>query len=414
MNFLLKITEGPMRGAEVVLIAGTRVKVGTSDECDIVLADASLAPVAFELDVAESSVTLITPDGTQRPLEQFEVCDFGTTAVAIGPADAPWGELKRPVKTFGPAEAASGAAPAADGEAAPAADDAGSAEPAADGSAKERPGRKRSGCIGCILTLVIVLATLAAVAWLLWTFWPPARGYVEGLVGGGSGGEEGESKAVEQYRAEETLSLSDIASQHGLELAEDNGRPVLKGNLAKRTERLAIRALALAADPACAFEVTDNETMLTSSQELLFAFTEGAIKAVAASNRTVVLTGFAPSPTALERAIRALDKDVKGIEKLDTSQVTVGGIAPTEVAETSFVKEMDVVVKDVKKAEGEVTIGRPGNLIAGILTAPYPCVVMRNGHRVMEGAQIGTAILEKIEADRLVLSEAGKTFEWRP
>ena len=32
MNFLLKITEGPMRGAEIVLIAGTRVKVGTSDE----------------------------------------------------------------------------------------------------------------------------------------------------------------------------------------------------------------------------------------------------------------------------------------------------------------------------------------------------------------------------------------------
>ena len=61
------------------------------------------------------------------------------------------------------------------------------------------------------------------------------------------------------------------------------------------------------ADPACAFEVTDDETMLTSSQELLFAFTEGAIKAVAATNRTVVLTGFAPSPSSLERAIRALD-----------------------------------------------------------------------------------------------------------
>ncbi len=411
MNFLLKITEGPMRGAEIVLIAGTRVKVGTSDECDIVLADASLAPVAFELDVAENSVTLITPDGTQRPLELFEVCDFGTTAVAIGPSDAPWGELKRPVKTFGPAEAAPGEA-AAGGDA-PAAADSDGAKPAAEGSGGERTGRKRSGCLGCILSLVIVLATLVAVAWLLWTFWPPARGYVEGLVGGGQG-EVGGGKAVEQYRAEEKLSLSDIASQHGLELAGDNGRPVLKGNLGKRTERLAIRALALAADPACAFDVTDDETMLASSQELLFAFTEGAIKAVAATNRTVVLAGFAPSPSALERAIRALDKDVRGIEKLDTSQVTVGGIAPVEVAETSFVKEMDVVVKDVKKADGEVAVGRPGNLIAGILTSPYPCVVMRNGHRVMEGAQIGTAILEKIEADRLVLSEAGKTFEWRP
>ena len=410
MNFLLKITEGPMRGAEVVLIAGTRVKVGTSDECDIVLADASLAPVAFELDVAESSVTLITPDGAQRPLDQFEVCDFGTTAVAIGPADAPWGELKRPVKTFGAEDAASGK-PAAAGE--PAAVESAGAEPGAGEPGPERAGRRRGGLLGCVAALLVFLVLLAVAAWLAWTYWPPAREYVEKYLGGGSG-EDGESKAVEQYRAEEKMSLSDIASQHGLELSKEDGRPTLKGNLKKRTERLAIRALAIASDPACKFDVTDDETMLANSQELLFAYTEGAIKAVAASNRTVSLTGYAPSPSALERAIRALDKDVKGIEKLDTSLVSVGGLAPAEVAETSFVKEMDVVVKEVKKPDGEVTIGRPGNLIAGILTAPYPCVVMRNGHRVMEGAQIGTAILEKIESDRLVLSEAGKTFEWRP
>ena len=52
--------------------------------------------------------------------------------------------------------------------------------------------------------------------------------------------------------------------------------------------------------------------------------------------------------------------------------------------------------------------------IAGILTAPYPCVVMRDGQRVMEGALIGTAVLVKIEADRLRMRDGGTEFEWKP
>ena len=38
-----------MRGAEVALLADTRLKVGSSADCDIVINDASLAPFAFEL-----------------------------------------------------------------------------------------------------------------------------------------------------------------------------------------------------------------------------------------------------------------------------------------------------------------------------------------------------------------------------
>ena len=107
MNFLLKIVEGPAKGAEVALIEGTRVKVGSSSTCDIVLPDASLAEEAFELDVSESMVTLITPDGTQSQLTPFEIRDFGTTAVAIGPADEAWGELVRPAPAVEPVESAS-------------------------------------------------------------------------------------------------------------------------------------------------------------------------------------------------------------------------------------------------------------------------------------------------------------------
>ena len=411
MNFLLKIVEGPMRGAEIALLAGTRVKVGSDDSCDIVLADASLGGMAFELDVAEDSVTLITPDGAQRALNPLEVCDFGTTAVAIGPADGPWGELKRPAKqpeaSEPPAEPAS-ASPEEKPE--PAQEPAPSGEtPAEDGGEKKK---ERGGFGGCVVSLVVLLVVLAVAAWLLLRFWPPACEYVDKLLG--RGGEHG-GKAVEQYQESEKVSLSDIASQHGLELVEEDGKPLLRGNLRRRTERLAIRALAIAAEPTCRFDVTDDESMLVNSQELLFAYTEGAVKAVAASNRMVTLSGYAPSPSALERAIRALNADVKGIENLDTTRVSLGGLPPAAVAESAFVKETAPEAGDVKKPAVRATSsGRTDYPIAGILTKPYPCVVMRNGHRVMEGAQIGAATLEKIEADRLVLSEAGKSFEWRP
>ena len=42
MNFLLKIVEGPNKGAEIALVEGVVVSLGKRDDCDIVLADATL------------------------------------------------------------------------------------------------------------------------------------------------------------------------------------------------------------------------------------------------------------------------------------------------------------------------------------------------------------------------------------
>jgi len=413
MNFLLKITDGPMKGAEIALVPGTRLSVGSSDECDIVLADASLGAKAFELDVAEGSVTMITPDGAQRQLEPFEVCDFGTSAVAIGPADGPWGELKRAAQLQAPAAAA----PAEEAQAAQPAEEEKKVPPAEEPARQEGEGgkeeeKKKGGCLGCILSLALLALILAAAAWLLWQYCPPAREFAQKIVA--SAEKAAGRPAPDMTHVEKAPSLSEIAREHGLELSGTNGVSVLKGNLRRRTERLAIRALANAAEPGCRFEVTDDETMLANSKELLFAYTEGAIDALAASNRTVVLRGYAPSPAALERALRALDMDVKGIEKVDTSRVSVGGTAPAEVAESAFVKEEGPVSGLVKKPAKPVQPGRSNIPIAGILTVPYPCVVMQNGHRIMEGAQVGAATLVKIEAERLVLSEGDRTFEWRP
>jgi len=45
---------------------------------------------------------------------------------------------------------------------------------------------------------------------------------------------------------------------------------------------------------------------------------------------------------------------------------------------------------------------------------PYPCVVLRTGLRLAEGAQIGTATIVRIEADRLILRDGKTEFAWRP
>ena len=66
MNFLLKIVEGPNKGAEVALVEGVDITLGKSDACDIVLADATLGDEPLKLAVASDSVTL---DG--EPLQPF-------------------------------------------------------------------------------------------------------------------------------------------------------------------------------------------------------------------------------------------------------------------------------------------------------------------------------------------------------
>ena len=383
MSWLLKVVEGPAKGAEIALVDGMRVKVGSAPSCDIVLGDISLAAEAFELDVTEGVVTLISPDGTQSQMKPLEIRDFGTTAVAIGPSDEPWGELVRP------APEAEEPHPDPD-EAAPASE----AEPPPEDDGK---GKGAAPFIWAAVA-ALVLVVLAA---LLFLFFRGCR--------------RDASAEASAAAAPAVASLADIAAQHGLSIEVRDGARTLAGHLHRRTERLAIRALALAAEPGCRFALTDDETMLKASEELLFAYTDGALRAVAASNRVVFLAGHVERAAALERAIRTLDAEVKGIERVETSGVTVGGPAPVRPpAERPVASFAGTPVPEPPARKPEAKKPRINRSIAGILTTPYPCVIMGDGHRVMEGAQIGTATLERIEPDRLVFRDGASTFEWRP
>jgi len=391
MEWLLKIVEGPMKGAEIALVGGTRVKLGAGDACDIVIADQSVPAVACELDVSESAVTLVGTDGEAKELAPFVLSTFGATAFAIGPAEGAWEELKRPE----PAKAEP-------------ADDAGSEPPPRTdigrnvGSAGQPPrGEGVSGTetarprrVGLVVAVILLTVTVLAV--LAWFFWPRLAVRQE---------------TVPASPSVSVPTLAEIASTHGLSLVGDSGRPVLlKGNVKRRTERLAIRALALSADPTVRFDLTDDETLQSSANELLFVVTEGRLTASAASNRVVTLAGYVPNAAALERAVRALSSDVPGIGSLVTSSVQVGGVPP---------KSADAPLAAASGAPRPAGAARSRSAgrdypIAGILAKPYPCVVMRGGLRLVEGALIGNAVIEKIEVDRLTLRDGKTSVVWRP
>ena len=62
-----------------------------------------------------------------------------------------------------------------------------------------------------------------------------------------------------------------------------------------------------------------------------------------------------------------------------------------------------------KKAEP-----KPSLPVCGILTTPYPCLVLRSGARIHEGASFGDSVVLKIEADAVTVTNATGKFVWKP
>lgn len=444
MNWLLKITDGPLKGAEIALVAGTRVKVGRADACDIVIADATLAETAFELDTTERAVTILAPGADPVAMKPSEVRLFGTSGFAVGPADGDWAPLTYPApeaeKTDDAAPEAEAEKPAENSAATEAAEKPAEAEsaPAATESAPHR-GLVRS-CAGWIV-LVLLLALLAFWFWPLWRaplaartdcsrvdgWHASARAAVLSLADCCASLFGSAAEAVSQAVCAGP-NLREIAAEHGLTLSAREGSPVLSGNLARRTERLAIRALALASMPDTKFDLTDDESFAASMEAALFAVTEGAVCLEGATNRVAYVSGFAPDAASLERVIRTIERDVPALERLDASRVKVGGSAPAALRGNAFVKSAEETVRVVEVpvpvavpvAPQPAPVAAPVETspvfapIAGILAVPYPCVVLKNGMRCAEGAEVGGAVIEKIEPDRILMRANGRIYEWRP
>ena len=408
MSFILKIVEGPNRGAEIALVEGVAVTLGKGDECDIVLADSTLPEEPLSIEANGDTVSV---NGEQ--LEQFAVKTLGATSFAVGPADATWGELKWPAKGEISRKDAEPQGKETQAEEAHGEEDLrDSATPREEKADAPEPEKKKHGCLGCLVVLVLLVLLLGVLAWL---FRATVRPYAEKVlayareslhVGGGTGG-AGMGAAL-------PMTLSEVASSYGLELEENDGQAKLSGNLKTRAERLRATAEAYEARPGVDLDLSDDESFRASADDALFTITEGAIKAVAATNRVLSIAGTSPSPFALKRILESLSADLPKLRDIDATGVAYGMVPGNEKSEEGDGDDGETPIGVFHARRRTSKAKEPSLPVCGILTAPYPCLVMRDGSRVLEGAALDGNVIVKIEADAVTVTNATGRFTWKP
>ena len=427
MNVLLKIVQGPNAGAEIVLAEGMTVSLGKGDSCDILLADQSLADVACELEVNAERVRMLLPGGAEERLEPFRVKFIGeTTAIAIGPETGMWNELAWPVR-------GSAAVPESEGETS-------DAQPPRETSAADSASasaKKKSGCRGCGCAMALLLPVpLVAVAlvFLLWPFRsqvagllgpsvsdrvrPAVRsvhgaglaacGFVRDFVAGcvSSGGETAVSPLPR---------IADIAAEYGLSCIETNGSCVLSGNLPTRAQRLSATAAAYAARPGVVIDVSDDESLRSATSEVLDLVGEGSLKVHSATNGIVILSGFSPGASGLRNVLEAIRADVPHVKNVDCAQVRLGEALGEPVpADAASPKPAVKGIRTARVRQDKLKGTAPKMPVVGVLTVPYPCIVLKDGSRVTEGAEFGGFTIDKIGADTIRIRGPEGVFEWRP
>lgn len=404
MEFLLKIVEGAAKGAEIALVGGMRLKLGRGEDCDIVVNDASLGDTACELDVGDSAVTLLVPGAAPVEMKPYEIHRLGAVAIAAGPLEGEWENLRESVKKEEPPAEEKPAEPPPAGEAAEAKPEA-APEPAADAANAEPWWKKLTRRLLMLAAcgLAVVLALLVILIVLI------CRGCGEGQTRG--------------RRGFSTASFAEVAGTNGISIVESNGVRTVRGNLKRRTERLAIRALALAEDRSFRFDLTDDETLRECAESLLYVVTESCVKPAVATNRVLELSGFVPSEAAAAAVELAIRSDVPGVKTVLWDRVDIGGAAPEAVSATAFARTGEPAKADSVVAES-VAIARPaakspatdGRLrfnqpYAGVIVKPYPCVVLANGLKLVEGASVGGAEIVSIDEEKIVVRENGKLVE---
>ena len=430
MSFVLRIVGGPNKGAEIALPEGVAVTLGKSDACDVVLADATLPDESLTLAAAPDGVTL---DGAA--LEPFAVVERGATAFAVGPADKAWGELKWPERVVeAPApsqneeEAQSKEEESArrDAEAKGAEDESARRDAEAQSAGEEK---KRQGCLGCLLWTVLLLVVLGALGWFFRHEAQPyvekARPYVERakpyaermkacagrMISKFSSRSEEVCEAADPGLPDDSISpLQEIVQRYNLSQTDRAGRTVLTGDFATRAERLVATAEAYAACPGIELDFCDDESLTTAAADTLALVGEQELRVVAATNRVLVLSGKVAD---LRRTLDALAADLPKLRDVDLSETAVsrsGAGILAGVQEKQEVNPSSGSPAPLQK-KGDV---RPSLPVCGILTTPYPCLVLKSGARVLEGAPLGTWTVARIEADSVTLTNAERSVTWRP
>ena len=413
MNFLLKIVEGPNKGAEVALVEGVAVTLGKGDDCDIVLADPTMPDEPLTLLASANGVTV-----GGEPLSPLHVKTVGATSFAVGPADAPWGELKWPEGENDPrGDAKALSEEGVEGNVLNRDAKTLGEEGGEDGKLRDyappREKKKGRGCLGCLAVLVVAVLALCALAWFHREKSKEVCkiGYAkirETCSGWGLKWEFFEEKPDESAVALEKPSLDFIAARYDVELTEEGGVAKMSGNFKTRRERLAATAEAYAVQPGVEIDFSDDESLRASAEDALFALTEGALRLSAATNRFLRIVGRSPSAAALKKTLTALDADMPRLNGVDVTGVAFGHVPGSHAAAEPAGGGLYQNAKSRKNA------ATPSLPVCGILTTPYPCLITRDGRRYHEGAALGDSVIVKIGADSVVLTNSTGRFTWKP
>lgn len=395
MGFLLKIVEGPNRGAEIALVEGVAVTLGKGDDCDIVLADATLPETPLSVEASADGVAV-----NGETVQSFHVKTFGATSFAVGPADAQWGELEWPKADVPekPEKPDSPEKPVA------------AEKPESREAPAEPEKKRRRGCFGCFAALLLLLLAIAVLCW----FYRDRLKEVNLLKYFDSSEQPEQS---EQPAAEVKTGIAAVAEKYSLSLSESEAGATLSGNLKTRRERLSATAEAYEAMPGVSLDISDDESMRTSAEDALFTLTEGALKVAAATNRVVAIVGASPSPGALKKTLETLNADMPKLRGVDVTGVKFdAAVGREEPSDGSGGPGSAVASRAARpsKASKSSRSASPDLPVCGILTAPYPCLVMRDGRRVLEGATIGGSTIVEIRADSVVVTNSTGRFEWKP
>ena len=393
MNFLLKIVEGPNKGAEIALVEGVAVSLGKSDDCDIVLADSTLPDAPIRMESAADGVSM-----NGERLEALAVKTVGATSFAVGPADAPWGALVWPKREE---EVASRS-------------DAEAQKPEAAASEKKQeesaPVKRRGGCGGCLIALLVLLLVLAGLGWI---FRAEVRPYAETLWNEVRHACNAQSAGNVQPSIQQP-DLGAVAAKYGLLLAESNGMARISGNLKTRRERLAATAEAYQTVPGVELDLSDDESFRAAAEDALFTLSEGVLKVAAATNRVLKIVGASSSALKLKKTLESLNADLPKLRNIDVSGVVISHrAAEVHGGEVEYAEENLPTPTIFASPRGKKK-NSSSLPVCGILTTPYPCLVMRDGRRLMEGASIGDSVIAEIGVDNVTLTNATGRFTWKP
>ena len=419
MNYLLKIVQGANAGAEIALADGT-VTFGSSDSCDIVLADSSLAAEAFAIETTDTGVNLKElPDGEAKKIDLYTLFSFGNSSFAVGENGAAWPELKSPEPPPPPEQPAADTETDSSASTPPSPSDT---PPSTDGEprpATEEPrpteGKRssRRSCLGCLLVLVLLLVFFAIGYFLalrygrIWESVPFVRENLDTPAA------ENDTPAAESESPADTLAA--WAATNGVVVSEKDGETVISGNFAKRADRLAFAQDAYERDANLILDLSDDETLKSGVEEVLFVLTEGRTKLVVATNRVVKLAGRARSRDELLHTVAAICTDVNRVRVVDDTAVVCDDgkrtDAPTryQALSSQAARKHPFVTPAPKPGMPE-----PKCPVAGVILMPYPCLVLRDGSRAAEGSMVGEFKVEKIEADKVTLKRGEETVTWKP